>query len=126
MPMAGSYCLLPPLSLLPLGVLRNAVLNYYVPRPFTTSVYLIVPYKHLVHRFLGKKKIFFFSFSFPFQISSFHFCNLFFLFHFSYFFFPSCWLSRFFKFSFKNHIFLMPILTGLTPHYFPWQPISFS
>lgn len=47
MPMAGSYCPLPSLSLLSLSALRNSVLNYYGPRPFTTSIYLISFYKLL-------------------------------------------------------------------------------
>lgn len=102
-PWHGVIAFLPSLSLLFLGILRNAVLNYYIPRPFITSVYLIVLYKLLVQPFLGKKKkkfllsfsnlfLPFLSFVFPLPCITF-----------SYFLFPSCWLSWFFNFSFKNH-----------------------
>lgn len=61
MPMAGSYCHLPSLSLLSLSALRNSVLNYYGPMPFINCLL----------SFLGLKKNF--SISFHFQTSSFHF-----------------------------------------------------
>jgi len=75
MPMARSYCHLLSLSPLSLSALRNSMLNYYGPRPFTTSVYLLA----LHSLSWAKKKVF--------CLSPFHFkplpsiCSLSFLSH---------------------------------------------